>query len=179
MYQGISRSRRAATLLYEATRTTTCQPSGSGAMPCYARVRGGRCGGDPSMACKAQGLKSPQLHQAQCIGRSPALGRLSADCQQITNSGCCNTVSADQLECLIRAMSACAIRHATKCRRRVARSSPCCPSPNVRSVGWFRKMFRRPLRRLVLQPEIVTLLVRGASVATPPPPAARPRPHRR
>jgi len=41
--RAISRSRRAATLLYEPTRTTTRQPSCSGAMPCYARVRGGRC----------------------------------------------------------------------------------------------------------------------------------------
>jgi hypothetical protein len=52
------RSRRAATLLYEATRTTTRQPSCSGAMPCYARVRGGRRGGDPSMACKVSGTRS-------------------------------------------------------------------------------------------------------------------------
>ena len=63
----LSRSRRAATLLYEATRTTTHRLSCSGAMPCYARVCGGCCGGDPSMACKGQGFKSPQLHQAQRI----------------------------------------------------------------------------------------------------------------
>jgi hypothetical protein len=52
----ISRSRRAATLLYEPARTTTRQPSCSGAMPSYARVRGELCGGDPSMACKGSHL---------------------------------------------------------------------------------------------------------------------------
>jgi hypothetical protein len=53
--QAISRSRRAATLLYEATRTTTRQPSCADAMPCYARLCSGCCGGDPSMACKRSG----------------------------------------------------------------------------------------------------------------------------
>jgi hypothetical protein len=52
----ISRSRRAATLLYEPARTTTRQPSCSGAVPSYARVRGELCGGDPSMACKGSHL---------------------------------------------------------------------------------------------------------------------------
>jgi hypothetical protein len=67
-----SRSSRAATLLYEPARTTTRQPSGSGAMACYARVRSGRCGRDPSMACRGSGVQSPQLHQAQRIGTCPA-----------------------------------------------------------------------------------------------------------
>ena len=53
------RSRRAATLLYEPTRNTTRRPSCSGAMPCYARVRGGRRGGDPWMACKGSGVQIP------------------------------------------------------------------------------------------------------------------------
>jgi hypothetical protein len=48
----LPRSRRAATLLYEATRATTRQPSCAGGMPCYARVCGGGHGGDPWMACK-------------------------------------------------------------------------------------------------------------------------------
>jgi hypothetical protein len=43
---------RAATLLYEPTRTTTRQPFHEAAMACCARFRGGRSGGDPSMACK-------------------------------------------------------------------------------------------------------------------------------
>src|SRR5215212_10635704 len=54
-----SHSRRAATLLYEASRTTTHQPSCSGAMSCYTRVRGDRRGGDPSMACKGSGVQIP------------------------------------------------------------------------------------------------------------------------
>ena len=53
------RSSYAATLLYEPTRATTRQRSCSGAMPCYARFRGGRCGGDPSMACKGSGVQIP------------------------------------------------------------------------------------------------------------------------
>src|SRR5512133_2868599 len=28
-------------------------------MPCYARVRGGHCGADPSMACKGSGVQIP------------------------------------------------------------------------------------------------------------------------
>ena len=60
--QATARSNRAATLLYEATRTTTRQPFRSGAMPCYARVRSGRRGGDPSMACKgARALIGPAV----------------------------------------------------------------------------------------------------------------------
>jgi hypothetical protein len=55
--QAASRSSRAATPLYEATRTTTRQPSRSGAMPCYAGLCGGRRGGDPSMACKGSGVQ--------------------------------------------------------------------------------------------------------------------------
>jgi len=47
-----ARSRCAATLLYEPSRTTTRQPCCSAAMPCYAGLHGGRRGGDPSMACK-------------------------------------------------------------------------------------------------------------------------------
>jgi hypothetical protein len=55
----------------------------------------GECGGTDGEAqgfevaarawhARGQGFKSPQLHQAQRIGRTPARGRLSADCQQIT-----------------------------------------------------------------------------------------------
>jgi hypothetical protein len=43
---------------------------------------------------RGQGFKSPQLHQAQRIGRTPAQGRLSADCQQITPCGRNNALSA-------------------------------------------------------------------------------------
>jgi len=43
---------------------------------------------------RGQGFKSPQLHQAQRIGRAPAQGRLSADCQQITPCGGNNALSA-------------------------------------------------------------------------------------
>jgi hypothetical protein len=63
--QAASRSSRAATLLYEATRSTTRQPSCSSAMPCYARVHEGRCGGDPSMACKGSGVQIPSAPPPQ------------------------------------------------------------------------------------------------------------------
>jgi hypothetical protein len=63
--QATARSNRAATLLYEATRTTTRQPFRSGAMPCYARVRGGCRGGDPSMACKGSGVHIPSAPPEQ------------------------------------------------------------------------------------------------------------------
>ena len=43
---------------------------------------------------RGQGFKSPQLHQAQRISRTPAQGRLSADCQQITPCGGNNALSA-------------------------------------------------------------------------------------
>ena len=65
-----SRSRCAATLLYEATRTTTRPPSRSCALPCYARVRGGRHGGDPSMACKRS---RPQVNVASPLGEATAM----------------------------------------------------------------------------------------------------------
>jgi hypothetical protein len=71
--QAISRSRRAATLLYEATRTTTRQRHCSAAMPCYTRVRAGRCGGDPSMACKGSGVQIPSApppHKRRSTGLS-------------------------------------------------------------------------------------------------------------
>jgi hypothetical protein len=54
-----SRSRYAAIMPYEATRTTTRQPYCSGAMACYAGFRGERGGGDPSMACKRSGVQIP------------------------------------------------------------------------------------------------------------------------
>ena len=57
-------------------------------MPCVVRFRGGRLAGVPRWHARGQGFKSPQLHQAQRIGRVPAQGRLSADCQQITGSAC-------------------------------------------------------------------------------------------
>jgi hypothetical protein len=43
--------------------------------------------GLPGWHARGQGFKSPQLHQAQRIGRTPAQSRLSADCQQITVRG--------------------------------------------------------------------------------------------
>jgi hypothetical protein len=45
---------------------------------------------------RGQGFKSPQLHQAQHIRRTPAQGRLSADCQQITPCDGNNTLSVDR-----------------------------------------------------------------------------------
>jgi len=65
-----SRSRRAATLLYEPARTTTRQSSCSGATPCYARPRGGRRGGDPSMACKGSGVQIPSAPLSISAGQT-------------------------------------------------------------------------------------------------------------
>ena len=77
------RSRCAATLLYEPSRTTTHLPYCSGAMPCYARVRDGRCGGDPSMACKGSGVQIPSAPPGtahrQHSRAGPFVSRLSAD----------------------------------------------------------------------------------------------------
>jgi hypothetical protein len=47
-----ARSNGAATKPDEATRATTRWPDCFVAMACCARLCGGRCGGDPSMACK-------------------------------------------------------------------------------------------------------------------------------
>jgi hypothetical protein len=56
--EATSRSRRAAIMPYKATRAITCPAFRSVEMPCNARFRGGRRGGDPSMACK----RSPRCH---------------------------------------------------------------------------------------------------------------------
>jgi hypothetical protein len=50
------------------------------------------------MACKGSGVQIPQLHQAQRIDSTPAQGRLSANCQQITVRACWSTLSGDPLE---------------------------------------------------------------------------------
>jgi hypothetical protein len=87
-----SRSRRAATLPYEATRTTTRQPSCSGAMPCYARVRGGCGGGDPWMACKGSGVQIPSAPpqvRGPIRAQPPPYPRpWAADWQQTMNETC-------------------------------------------------------------------------------------------
>jgi hypothetical protein len=44
-----------------------------------ARLHDGRLAGVPRWHARGQGVKSPQLHQAQPISRSPAQGRVSAD----------------------------------------------------------------------------------------------------
>ena len=78
----IPRSSRAATLLCEATRTTTRQPSSSSAMACYTRVRGGRYGGDPSMACKRSTAGSGWEHRWQDEDTETAYRRYSVlDCR--------------------------------------------------------------------------------------------------
>jgi hypothetical protein len=55
---------------------------------------------------RGQGFKSPQLHQAQRIGSTPAQGRLSADCQQVTPCDGLNTLSADRFGRLGRSHNA-------------------------------------------------------------------------
>jgi hypothetical protein len=45
---------------------------------------------------RGQGFKSPQLHQAQRISRSPAQGRLPETCQSLTDRVGKNTMSADR-----------------------------------------------------------------------------------
>jgi hypothetical protein len=57
--EGCLRSRCAATLLHETSRAITCRPSWRVETCWYARVRGGRRGGDPSMACKGSGVQIP------------------------------------------------------------------------------------------------------------------------
>jgi len=52
--------------------------------------------GIPGWHARGQGFKSPQLHQAKYLSRSPAAGRLSADCQQVTSCDGCNTLSVDR-----------------------------------------------------------------------------------
>jgi hypothetical protein len=69
---------------HEATRDTTRQHNDRGATACEARLLGGHPAGVPRWHARGQAFKSPQLHQAFRIGRSPAQGLLSADCQQIT-----------------------------------------------------------------------------------------------
>ena len=49
------------------------------------------------MACKGSGFKSPQLHQAQRIDRTPAQGRLPEIRQSLTARVGQDTVSADRL----------------------------------------------------------------------------------
>jgi hypothetical protein len=53
----------------------------------------GAVAGIPRWHARGQGFKSPQLHQAQRNGSTPAQGRLSADCQQITSRDLINTLS--------------------------------------------------------------------------------------
>jgi hypothetical protein len=81
-----SRSTYAATLLYEPVRTTTGQPSYEAATACYARFRGGRCGGDPSMACKRSGVQQ----EARTRGRRQrehSYGHRLHDCQSTGVTG--------------------------------------------------------------------------------------------
>jgi hypothetical protein len=49
---------------------------------------------------RGQGFKSPQLHQAQRIGSTPAEGRLPENCQTLTHRVHKNALSADWLGAL-------------------------------------------------------------------------------
>ena len=55
-------------------------------------------GEEPETAwhARGQGFKSPQLHQAQRIGRTPAQGRLPEICQSLTDRVGHDTMSADR-----------------------------------------------------------------------------------
>jgi hypothetical protein len=55
------RSRDAAIMPYEATRATTSPIFGFVEMPCWARLCGGRRGGDPWMACKRSAMSDAAL----------------------------------------------------------------------------------------------------------------------
>jgi hypothetical protein len=92
----LSRSRRAATLIYEATRTTTHRLYCPGAMACYVRVCGGAVVGIPRWHARGQGFKSPQLHQAQRHSSTPAQGHLPEICQSLTSCVRLNTLRADR-----------------------------------------------------------------------------------
>jgi hypothetical protein len=61
-----------------------------------ARLHDGRLAGVPRWHARGQGVKSPQLHQAQRICRIPAQGGLAADCQQITSCDYRNALSVDR-----------------------------------------------------------------------------------
>jgi hypothetical protein len=52
--------------------------------------------GIPRWHARGQGFKSPQLHQAQRIGSTPAQGRLPEICQSLTDRVGQDTVSADR-----------------------------------------------------------------------------------
>src|SRR4029453_3376180 len=77
--EGCLRSRCAATLLHATSRAITCRPSWRVETCCYARVRGGCRGGDPSMACKGSGVQIPSappgtMHR-QVLPRQQPQGR--------------------------------------------------------------------------------------------------------
>jgi hypothetical protein len=57
--RGRCAQQRRSTKPDEATRATTRRPDCSVATACCARLCGGRCGGDPSMACKGSGVQIP------------------------------------------------------------------------------------------------------------------------
>src|SRR4029450_12213295 len=86
------------TALHVTSRRLTTRPS---TLPSPARLCGhvgparGREPPAHQWHARGQGFKSPQLHQAQRIGRTPAQGCLSADCQQITSCGHQNILSSD------------------------------------------------------------------------------------
>ena len=56
----------------------------------------GRLAGVSRWHARGQGFKSPQLHQAQRIGRTPAQGHLPEICQSLTARVGQDTVSADR-----------------------------------------------------------------------------------
>ena len=60
-------------------------------MPGYARVRGGRCGGDPRWHARGQGFKSPQLHPRSTALSAADRPRISALAQQIRSNRPCAT----------------------------------------------------------------------------------------
>ena len=62
--EAVTRSSHASTLLYEPTRTTTFVVSGSVAMPCCVRVRGGRRGWGSLDGMPA--IKGSLVLQASC-----------------------------------------------------------------------------------------------------------------
>jgi hypothetical protein len=52
--------------------------------------------GIPRWHARGQGFKSPQLHQAQRISRTPVQGRLPEICQSLTDRVGKDTMSADR-----------------------------------------------------------------------------------
>jgi hypothetical protein len=72
-------SREAATYPDEPSRAITNRPCCAAAMACDARLRGGRCAGDSSMACKGSGVQIPSAPPGTTHRQDSRSGPLARD----------------------------------------------------------------------------------------------------